>query len=280
MARFAQAAARALSATLLPISVRAQLEHAVFRDAGHGYDVFGLDPRAVAASTIVTRWLYKHYFRVRSYGAHHIGRGAAILAANHSGTLPLDATMLYYDVLEHTDPPRIARTLADYFVSLLPIVSTWFARVGVVNGARRNLHYLLEHGELIMVFPEGTPGIGKPFRDRYQLQSWRVGHAELAIRHQVPVIPVAIIGAEEQWPILTRIDRLHPFGAPYLPIPIVPLPLPVRYHIHYGEPIRFDELSPADADDPALVDRAARKVKAAVQLLIERGLRQRQGVFR
>jgi len=223
--------------------------------------------------------LYHHYFRVRSYDAHNIpAQGGAILAANHSGTLPLDGVMLYQDVLEQTDPPRIPRAIADLFVPLLPIVGTWFSRMGVVNGARRNLRYLLDSDELLMVFPEGTPGIGKPFRDRYQLQSWRVGHAELAIRHGVPVIPVAIIGAEEQWPLLTRIDA-HPLGAPFIPVPMVPFPLPARYHIHYGRAIHFD-LPPEAADDPSELDAAALQVKTAVQTLIDDGLRKRMSVFR
>ncbi len=280
MARFAQSAARALSSTLLPTSVRKQLERAQLHDAGHGYDIFGLSPQAVAAASGVTRFFYNTYFRVRSYGAHNIPQqGSAILAANHSGTLPIDGVMLYQDVVQNTNPARIPRVLADFFVTLLPVVGTLFSRLGVVNGARRNLRYLLRRGELIMVFPEGTPGIGKPYRDRYQLQRWRVGHAELAIRHGVPVIPVAIIGAEEQWPLLTRIDGVSLFGAPYLPVPMVPFPLPVRYHIHYGEPILFDE-TPEAADDPDVVERAALRVKRAVQQLIETGLAQREGVFR
>jgi 1-acyl-sn-glycerol-3-phosphate acyltransferase len=280
MTRLARRAATALSTTLLPTTALERILRTRFRDAGHGYDAFGLDPHSIAATVGVVRLIYRNYFRVRSYGAQNIpAQGSAILAANHSGTLPFDGAMLYTDILEHTDPPRIPRVLADFFVTLLPFIGTWFSRVGIVNGARRNLRHLLRHGELIMVFPEGTPGIGKPFRDRYQLQKWRVGHAELAIRYGVPVVPVALIGAEEQWPLFTRIEGFRMFGAPYLPIPMVPFPLPVRYHIHYGAPIHFD-LPPESADDPDAVDDAALQVKAAVQALIDDGLRQRKGVFR
>jgi 1-acyl-sn-glycerol-3-phosphate acyltransferase len=244
--------------------------------------VFGLDPRVVARVLRGIEPLYTYYFRVRSYNAHHIpARGAAILAANHSGLLPLDGVMLYADIVEHTEPPRVPRILADLFVSRLPLIGTLFARAGVVSGARRNLHRLLDRGELIGVFPEGTPGIGKEYRQRYQLQDWRVGHAELAIRHRAPVIPVAIIGPEEQWPLIARIDAIRPFGAPYLPIPAVPLPLPVRYHIHYGAPLYLHQgLGAEAADDPAAVDAAADRVKQAVQALIHAGLAQRPGVFR
>jgi 1-acyl-sn-glycerol-3-phosphate acyltransferase len=250
-------------------------------DAGHGYDRFGLEPRAVARAVALARPLYERYFRVTSHGAHHIPcRGAAILAANHSGMLPIDAAMLYLDVLRHTDPPRVPRAVADLFVARLPFLGTAFARLGVVGGARANVHHLLAAGELLEVFPEGTKGIGKPFRDRYQLTTWRVGHAELALRHQAPVIPVAIIGAEEQWLQVARLP-LHPFGAPFLPVPLNLLPFPVNYHIHYGPPLALHQRWPAEAaDDPDIVAEAAHEVRDAVADLVAEGLAARRGVFR
>jgi 1-acyl-sn-glycerol-3-phosphate acyltransferase len=166
-------------------------------------------------------------------------------------------------------------------VPLLPIMSTFFSRTGAIGGTRENFRKVLDAGELLLVFPEGTEGIGKPFSKRYELQSWRVGHAELAIRHQVPVVPVAVIGAEEQWPQIARLDRVKLFGAPFLPVPATPLPLPVHYHIYYGEPLALHEgLDPFAADDPAVVTAAALRVRDAVAALIERGLAERPGVFR
>ncbi len=251
-----------------------------FHDAGHCLDEFGLDPRWVSVTERVVSPLYDRWFRVSSYDSHHVPtEGAAILAANHSGTLPFDGAMLYMDLLRNLVPPRVVRPLADHFVRSLPFIGNFFARVGVVGGSRGNVRQLLERGELLMVFPEGTPGIGKPFRERYVLTDWRVGHAELAIRHGVPVVPVAIVGAEEQMPTLAKLP-VHAFGAPYLPVPAVPLPLPVHYHIYYGEPLLFGpQLDPAQADDPSVVDAAAAAVKAAVERLIARGLAERPGVF-
>lgn len=261
---------------------RAHTAHIRIRDAGHGYDVFGMHPRAVAKVRARMSWIYQHYFRVRSYGAHNIpASGPAILAANHSGTLPIDGMMLYLDVIEHTEPTRVPRAVVDRFVPRLPFIGTMFARAGVVCGTRSNFHRLLDDGELLMVFPEGTPGVSKRFRDRYRLQPWRVGHVELAIRHRAPIIPIAIIGAEEQWPTLLRIDGIHLFGVPHLPVPATPVPLPVRYHIHYGAPIDVHEgLSPEAADDPDITSAIAARIAASVQSLIERGLAQRTGIFR
>ena len=271
--------ARALSRLYGGPEVRDRAERLSYPDAGHGFDRFGMHPDFVALGECIGMPLYDNYFRVKSYGAENIPTsGPAVLAGNHSGTLPLDGAMLWVDVLRHTEPPRTARPIADYFVSTLPLVSTLFARCGVVGGSKGNARALLEAGELLMIFPEGTPGIGKPFSERYKLQTWRQGHCELAIRYSAPVVPVGIVGAEEQMPQIARI----PLGGamPYLPVPATLVPLPVRYHIHYGEPLRFDEeFSPSDADDPEIVADAARRVKKAVQGLLDRGLEMREGIF-
>jgi len=278
---FSPKLARAISNLLGGPAVGERAERLQFTDAGHGYDRFGMHPDFIALSAALTDPLYSRYFRVQSHGSEHIPRsGAAVLASNHSGTLPIDGAMLYQDVYRQTDPPRAPRAVADYFVSSMPFISTLFARAGVVGGSRGNARALLQAGELLMIFPEGVGGIGKRFRDRYRLQRWSVGHAELAIRYRAPVVPVAVIGAEEQMPQLFRIPAFPGSPLPYIPVPATPIPLPVRYHIHYGPPLRFDqEFRPADADDPDLVRDAARRVKAAVQGLINTGLDQREGVF-
>ena len=106
-----------------------------------------------------------------SVGAEKIPQiGSVVLAANHSGNIPIDAMMLWNDVIRQTDPPRIARGIADHFVTALPFIGTLFARGGMVGGSRGNVRSLLEAGELLMIFPEGVPGIIKPFSKRYQLQ--------------------------------------------------------------------------------------------------------------
>jgi 1-acyl-sn-glycerol-3-phosphate acyltransferase len=259
-----------------------RMSRLLFADEGHGFDTFGFDPRALAKAANLGRFAYERYFRVESTGIEHVPRrGAAILAANHGGTLPLDAVLIVLDVLRRTDPPRVARPIGDVFIPLLPWVGSLFTRLGMVGGARNNFRHLLERGELPLVFPEGVPGMKKGFRRRYQLQTWRVGHVELAIRHRVPIVPTAVVGAEEAWPLIGRIERFHWFGAPFLPIPLVPLPLPVRCHVHYGEPIALsDEFNPVDADDPDATSAAAEKVKRAVADLIARGRRERTGLFR
>lgn len=264
---------------LMPAPEWRALQDVRLRDEGHGFDTFGAHADWVRLGWGLMRPLYRYYFRLSSHQAHHIpAAGAAMLAANHSGTVPIDGMMLWADVLRRTH--RVTRVVADNFVPRLPFVAPLFFRAGAIGGSRRNVHVLLDRGELLAVFPEGVPGISKRFTQRYQLQNWREGHVELALKHRAPVVPVAIIGAEEQMPQLAKLP-IRLFGAPYLPITATPVPLPVHYHIHYGAPIHLEaHFDPAGADDPDLLEQAAQHVRAAVESLIAKGLRERRGVFR
>jgi 1-acyl-sn-glycerol-3-phosphate acyltransferase len=252
---------------------------APFHDAGHGFDVFGLHPPTVASVVSMSSPLYERYFRVESDGIAHVpGSGPTIIVANHGGTLPVDAAMLCLDLLRKTSPPRLPRPISDRFVPKLPIISTLFARFGAVAGTAVNVRRLLADGELLVIWPEGVSGMAKRFRDRYQLQRWNVGFAEHAIRHGATVIPTAVIGPEESWPLAAKL-RTHAFGAPYLPVPAVPLPLPAHYRIQYGPPMKFVTAA-GDADNPEIVRTAADHVRHAVQQLLEDARDARRGIFR
>ncbi len=277
---FSSVLLRFLSDAFLDEDARARCADLHVADEGHGFDVFGLSPDWVKGMFALFQPLYQHYFRVESHGIEHIPKeGAAILAANHSGMIPIDGTMIYCDVLHNSRPARVPRPVTDHFVPSLPLISTLYARCGTVGGSRGNVHALLSRGELVLVFPEGVPGIAKPFRDRYQLRPFRVGVVEMAIRHRVPIIPVALIGAEEQFPLRMQLP-LRLFGAPHLPVSVIPFPLPVRYHIHYGVPLPvYEGTSEADADNPQLVSEKSAQVEHAVQALIQQGLRMRKGLF-
>ncbi len=251
-----------------------------FFDEGHGYDRFGMRVRVVSTVARLVKPLYERYFRVISHGAEHVpAEGGAIVIANHGGALPVDAALLFEDVVLRT--PRTPRIIAAHFVPRLPVVSTLLARIGVVSGSPANVRCLLERGELVVVFPEGVSGPAKPFRDRYRLQSWRVGFAELALRYRVPVVPVAIVGAEESWPVVLRLPLAHAFGAPYIPVPLSPLPLPARVRITYGAPLHLHRGHAAeDADDPEVVHEAAARARTAVEHLLVTELASRPAVFR
>jgi len=279
---FPPSIARSLASLYLSDEALERLSDLHYQDAGHGYDPFGLHPDFVALGHLIAGPLYDKWFRVISRGHENIPEtGPAVLASNHSGSIPLDGAMIWMDVLRKTEPPRVPRAIADHFVPSLPWVGTLFARSGMIGGSRGNTRVLLENGELLLIFPEGTPGIVKPWKERYQLRKFRVGHAELAIRHGAPIVPVGVVGAEEQLPLLHTSKRLGKLlGVPEVPIPAVPFPLPVRYRIFYGEPIPIQErYSPDDADDPEVVRAVAAQVQSAVDTLLKQGLKERNGVF-
>jgi 1-acyl-sn-glycerol-3-phosphate acyltransferase len=206
--------------------------------------------------------------------------GPAILVANHAGTLPIDAAMLCMDVLEHSEPPRMPRAIIDRFVPGLPFVGVILSRCGAVSGTAGNMRKLLELGELCLVFPEGLPAIGKPLRERYRLRPFRPGFAELAIRMRVPVVPVGIVGSEEQWPQVGRIPFLHPFGLPYLPLVATPLPLPVHYRILCGPPLDLAESLHDEPPTSEAFSAGSMRARAEVEQLLTRGLAERRGAFR
>lgn len=249
-------------------------------DAGYGFDMFGMQRDWLLMMRALLGPLYKYYFRVSAFGTEHIPKtGAAILVSNHAGTFPLDATMICLDVAKHTEPARMPRVIVDRFVPKIPFVGATFSRLGAVSGTHGNVRALLESGELCLIFPEGLPAIGKPRRERYALRDFRVGYAELAMRHGVPVVPLAVIGSEEQWPQIGRIKGLGVLGAPYVPIVATPLPLPVHYRIHYGAPLdlrRFASDGPLTSE---AIARANQATRAAVEALVAKGLAERRGVF-
>ena len=245
-----------------------------FNDAGHGYDVFGLHPPTLDRALRFFRPIYERYFDVTATGVERIPEhGPALVVPNHAGVIPLDGFLLAMNIDYESE--RTARVVADHFVPLLPYVGTFFSRLGAVGGSRGNLAHLLDSDELVVIFPEGVTGTGKDPGHRYQLQSWRVGHAEFAIRHRAPVVPTAIIGSEEAWPLWKKLP-LRVFGSPYLPIPASLWPRRVPITIHYGEPIALHQgLEPEAADDPQIVEACARTTRAAVEELIAAGLAER-----
>ncbi len=252
-----------------------------------GYDPFGYSPEYVKKVLPVLALFYRHYFRVET---HHLERvptqGRALFIANHSGQLPIDGAMIGTSLLLDLEPPRILRAMVERWVPTLPHASVFMSRCGQVVGTPENCRALLEDDEAILVFPEGSAGISKTYDRRYQLQRFGYGFMRLALETRAPIVPVAVVGAEEQamslydWRAAAKL-----MGSPAFPItPLTPLlgpagilPMPVKYHILFGEPLVFAG-DPTDED--GRVGRSVRRVKNALRGLIEEGLRLRKGVFR
>ena len=245
------------------------------------YDRFGFSPEATRRAFPFFYALYRGWFRVQSQNHENIpAEGPAILVGNHGGLLPFDGAMCVVDVLLHTDPPRLVRSIVEKWAGTLPFVNIFYSRVGQVIGTRENFADLLDEGQLVLVFPEGVEGIRKTITQRYRLQPFHVGFVEHALRAGAPIVPVAFIGSDDQAPILYDVKPLaRRLGLPTVPItptfpwlgPLGLLPYPVRYRIVYGEPLAFHErFGPDAAEDARLVQYLARQVRRTVQKLVDK----------
>jgi 1-acyl-sn-glycerol-3-phosphate acyltransferase len=245
----------------------------------YGVDPFGfsLDYSLSALAPFV--WLYRNYFRVETYGIEKVPAGRVLLVSNHSGQIPLDGAMIGVSMMLEASPPRAIRSMVEKWVPSLPYVSTFMARVGQIVGTPENCRRLLDAEEAILVFPEGTRGINKLWPQRYQLQEFGLGFMRLALETRTPIIPVAVVGAEEQAPALMDLKPVAKLlGFPSFPVTPtgLPIPLPTKYRIYFGDPLHFTG-RPDDEDSE--LDKKVRTVKAAIQSMLHQGLKERRGVF-
>ena len=260
--------------------LQARLARLVAPQNEYGVDPFGLELDFAKAAIAPVLWLYRNYFRVETHGIEQVPPGRVMLISNHSGQLPLDGAMIAMSLLLEAEPPRVVRAMVEKWAPTLPFIAPFFARIGQVVGTPENCRRLLAAGETIMVFPEGTRGLNKTYDKRYRLQEFGSGFMRIAVETQTPVLPVAVIGAEEQAPALFDFKQVAKiFGFPALPITptLVPLPLPVKYRLWFGEPMRF---SGTAHDDDAELERKVAEVKRAIETLLRRGLKSRGSIFR
>ena len=245
----------------------------------YGVDPFGLDLEFTKAAIAPVVWLYQSYFRVETHGIAKVPPGPLLIVANHSGQLPLDAAMISMALLLEAEPPRIGRAMIERWAQTLPFIAPLFARIGQVVGTPENCRRLLAAGETILVFPEGVKGLNKTFDKSYQLQEFGLGFMRLALETKTPILPVAVVGAEEQAPALWDFKAAAKLlGFPALPITptILPFPMPTKYHLHFGAPMRFSG-NPDDED--AELERRVREVKQVIQAMLDAGKVSRKGIF-
>ncbi|MGY1770564.1 lysophospholipid acyltransferase family protein [Blastococcus sp. SYSU D00813] len=257
----------------------------------YGTDEFGFDPDLTDHVLLpMLRPLFNRWFRVETHGVENVpDTGGALVVANHSGTLPVDALMT--TVALHDDHPaqRRFRLLGADLVFELPFVGAMARKFGATLACTEDAERLLTGGELVGVFPEGFKGIGKPFKERYTLQRFgRGGFVTAALRTGVPIVPCAIVGAEEIYPMIGNAKTAaRLFGLPYLPItPTFPLlgplglvPLPSKWLIAFGEPIETASYGPGAAEDPMLVFNLTDQVRETIQQSLYQLLLKRPSVF-
>jgi len=251
------------------------------RQNEYGYDSFGFHKGSLRYGAWVAKLLYRNYFRAETHGIENVPPGRVLLVANHSGQLPFDALVIWASMFFEPDPPRVVRSMVEKFIPTMPFVSYLITRLGQITGTPENCRRLLVDDEAILVFPEGVRGISKPYTQKYQLQDFGLGFMRLALETDTPIVPIAVIGAEEQAPAINVKALAKLLGAPALPLTPIPpffpiVPLPVKYRLYFGEPLRFD--GDPDDDDEVIGDKV-RTVKNSIQSMIQLGLKERKHVF-
>ncbi|MCC6808889.1 MAG: acyltransferase family protein [Deltaproteobacteria bacterium] len=250
-----------------------------------GYDRWGFHPQAARVYFSLAHRIYK-YFRPNIVGIDNIPEGRVLIVPNHSGQLPIDGLIVAVACLLELHPPRMVRAMAERWFPTLPWVNIAFSRSGVVVGDPINCKNLLEADNAILVFPEGARGSGKIFQKRYQLQDFGRGFMRLALQTNTPIVPVGVVGGEESIISIANFKPLaKALGFPYVPVPaLLPLlgplaflPLPVRFHVRFGKPIRFEGKFD-DEDD--VIQEKVNVVTDAVDALTKEGRAERKSWFK
>lgn len=253
-------------------------------------DEWGLDWEFLDVVRPFFTFLYKVYWRVQTSGVDHVPvEGRALLVANRSGVLPWDGLMLATAIMTEHPAQRLARVLHGERLAGMPFLSSWFLRLGQVPTAGDNGLRLLEQDELVAVFPEGDEGAAKPYTNRYQLARFGQGEfVQMALQSGAPIIPVAVVGAEETYITLARsrtaarLAHLPNFpittAFPWLGL-LGLVPLPTRWHLTFGEPLLLDEYGPDAASNLVLVSQLTDRVRHTIQEMLHDRLAQRKSVL-
>jgi 1-acyl-sn-glycerol-3-phosphate acyltransferase len=257
------------------------------------YDVdeFGFDPDLTDNVLVpLFRPLYRKWFRVEVSGLQNVPDvGSALVVANHSGTVALDAVMTAVALHDEHPAHRQLRMLGADLVFSVPVVGEFARKAGTTLACNEDVERLFAAGELVGVWPEGFKGVGKPFRERYRLQRFgRGGFVSAALRAGVPIIPCSIVGAEEIYPILGNAKVLaRLLGLPYFPLtptfpwlgPLGAIPLPSKWLIEFGQPIETTNYGAAAAEDPMLVFNLTDQVRETIQQMLYQLLLRRRSTF-
>jgi 1-acyl-sn-glycerol-3-phosphate acyltransferase len=260
--------------------IGARTKALVIRGNEYGYDAYGLGRAHVETAARLAGWMYRSYFRASAFGVENIpAAGRVLFVANHAGQLPYDGVVIGSACFLEPPQPRLVRSMVEHFVPTVPFASYLLARWGQIIGTPENCRRLLEQDEAILVFPEGARGISKPFSRRYQLAQFGLGFMRLALETNTPIVPVAVVGAEEQAPALMNVKTVAKvLGFPAFPITPtgLPFPLPSKYRLYFGDPLFFTGRSD---DEDSELEKKVKVVKASIASMLERGLRERKHVF-
>jgi 1-acyl-sn-glycerol-3-phosphate acyltransferase len=238
--------------------------------------------RSERVEAIFDRYLvdfyYRYWFRAEIEAIENVpAEGGALLVSNHSGALPPDAAMIGKAIREEHASPRALHITVEHFFKGYPGFSMLLPKIGCVAAHPANVHRLLaDEQQLVLVFPEGRKGTEKLYKDRYRLRRFgRGGFVEAAMRARAPIVPVAVVGAEEAAPIFAHLRVLQRLTG-FLYFPLTPtFPhfgvagmlgyLPAKFTIRFLEPIPTDGWGERPWRDRGLVQDVAAEVRARIQ---------------
>jgi 1-acyl-sn-glycerol-3-phosphate acyltransferase len=255
----------------------------------YAVDEYGFDQEVAEKLLLASlRPIAEKWFRIEVRGIENLPpTGGALVVSNHSGTLPVDGLMTMVTIHDRTG--RFLRPLGADLVFRLPGISSLARKGGATLACNEDAERMLAGGELVGVWPEGFKGIGKPFSERYKLQRFgRGGFVAAAVRTGVPIVPLSVVGAEEIYPLIGNLPSLaRLLGVPYLPItptfpwlgPLGLVPLPSKWLLEFGEPIRTDEYDAGAAEDPMLVFNVTDQVRETIQQSLYSLLKDRTSVW-
>ena len=252
----------------------------------YGYDPWGYSPTWAKPAMLLLAIFYKYYFRVHATGVENLPPGPMLVIGNHAGnTFAWDGAMTGTATFMEGHPPRALRGMGEFFLPTIPWFNVFMHRMGSVVGRPENARRMLEMGEALVVFPEGHRGFVKTYAKRYQLQRFGLGFMRLALETNAPIVPVAIVGSEEQSPgiatskVLARLIRSPAFPLtvtfPWLGL-LGMIPFPAKFYIRFGTPMRFR--GDPDADDEKIEVKVA-QVKTAISRMLKDLLKKRRSVW-
>lgn len=242
------------------------------RVGSFGFDAWGFNIKNMKSNMRLTKFLYENFYKVETFGLENIPTtGRCLIIPNHSGQLPFDGMLVGYSLLTNPHGARAPKAMVERFLPSVPFIGNWLSSVGAVIGDPINCERMLDNEEAIIVFPEGTRGSNKLYKHRYQLQRFGAGFMHLAMKHNAPIIPVAIIGMEETIRSYADIKPLAKlFGLPVAPL-VIPFIFPSKVYIYFGKPIYFEN----DVYKEHEIKERVEKVKSAINIMLKEGLEKR-----
>ncbi len=243
-------------------------------------DPWGMDFDVMKKTILTMLPVYRNYFKVRFFEHSKIPKGPFIAVANHTGQIPIDGMLVSMAFALELDQPILLRGMVERFLAKLPFLGAFTAKTGSILGDRKNCEFLLKNNNSILVFPEGVRGVSKPTSKYYELQKFTYGFYRIALEHKIPILPIAVVGAEEMFPYVAHSKKLSKvLGVPAIPLSLNYFPLPSPIDIHVGEIIEPNCDLKSTHPDSSL-ETEINKIEQAIDKMVQDGRKNKRNILR